>query len=135
MCQNYVNWQFSDRILLRMFPENVSWCLKKSVIKLSLGILMTDFWQFSKSHHDSFLTHFLLLIHIWDIYKTFLTELWQIFESDTFLTDIWHNSDGFLTDFWNWQFSDRYQTDIWHIFETFGTYIDEEYRFFCPRGN
>ena len=89
---------------------------------------MSDFWQYSESSHDSFLTHFLLLIHIWDIYKTFLTELWQIFESDTFLTDIWHNSDGFLTDFWNWQFSDRFLTDIWHIFETFGTYIEQEYR-------
>ena len=77
---------------------------------------MTVFWHI-----------FLLLIHIWDISKKFLTELWQIFESDTFLTEIWHNSDAFLTDFWNWQFSDRFLIDIWHIFETFATYIEQEF--------
>ena len=32
-----------------------------------------------------------------------------------------------MTDFCNWQFSDRILTDIWLFFETFGTYIDDEY--------
>ena len=74
---------------------------------------MKDLWQFSESGTDHFLTHLLLLIHFWGISKSFLTELWQIYESDRFLTDIWHNSDSFLTDFCKWHFSDRYLTDLW----------------------
>ena len=73
---------------------------------------MTDLWQFSESHNDCFLTHLLLLIHFWGISKSFLTDLWLIFESDRFLTNIWHNSDRFLTDFW--QTSDRFRK-IWDL--------------------
>ena len=67
---------------------------------------------------------------MWHISVTGLTDIWQIFATDRFMTHIWHISDSFLTVFCNWQFSDRFQTDFWHIFGIGGTYIVSEYRKF-----
>ena len=117
MCQLTVFWQiFVTECFLQMFHESC-----KNVLEICqnwyLLIFMTDLWQFSESGNDHFLTHLLLLIHFWGISKSFLTELWQKFESDRFLTYIWHNSDSFLTDFCKWQFSDRYITHLWKFWD------------------
>ena len=88
---------------------------------------MTDFWQFSESSHDSFLTHFFVtdtyMRHFQKISDRIMTDIWIWHISDRNLTQFRCFSDRFLKLTVFWQISDRYMTHFWNFWDLHWTRV------------